>query len=128
MNNEELRKHLMGILTGSASEQDSVNFKDMLIQIAKEGCGEIEIKPNPVCEALETLDDFLEELDESCGLAALRYGSESYEAMEILYSWYYEQLDKNEVIEYLLNMLEEEHIGMRAVAIKQVKDKFDIEL
>ena len=128
MNNEELRKHLMGILTGSASEQDAANFKDMLMQIAKEGYGEIEINPNPVCEALETLDEFLEELDESCGLSTLRYGRELYKAMEILYSWYYEQLDKNEVIEYLLDMLEEEHMGMRAVAVKEVKDKFDIEL
>lgn len=33
-----------------------------------------------------------------------------------------------EVVEYLLDMLEEEHIGMRAEAIKEVKDKFGIEL
>lgn len=35
---------------------------------------------------------------------------------------------KDEIIEFLLDMLEEEHMVMRAVAVKEVKDKFDIEL
>jgi hypothetical protein len=48
--------------------------------------------------------------------------------MEVLNSWYHEQQDKDEIIEYLLDMLEEEHIGMRALAIKEIKNKFDIEL
>jgi hypothetical protein len=126
MNNEELVKHFKGILTGSASEQDTQNFTQMLIQIAKEGYGER--KPNPTYEALETLDDFLEELDEFYGLAALQYGSEAYHAMGTLHSYYNKQSDKDEVIEYLLDMLEEEHMGMRAVAVKEISDKFGIEL
>ena len=126
MNNEELIKHFKGILTGSASKQDASNFTQMLIQIAKEGCGER--RSDSVYEALETLDNFLEELDEFYGLAALKYGSESYKAMEVLHSWYNKQSDKDEVIEYLLDMLEEEHIGMRVVAVKEIADKFDIEL
>lgn len=126
MNNEELIKHFKSILTGSASEQDTTNFTHMLMQIAKEGYGER--KPNPVYEALETLDDFLEELDEFYGLITLPYGSESYKAMEVLHSWYNKQSDKDEIIEYLLDMIEEEHMGMRAVAVKEIADKFDIEL
>ena len=126
MNNEELIKHFKGILTGSATEQDTTNFTQMLMQVAREGYGER--KPNPVYEALETLDDFLEELDEFYGLVALKYGSEAYDAMEVLHSYYNKQSDKDEVIEYLLDMLEEEHIGMRAVAVKEIADKFDIEL
>lgn len=34
---------------------------------------------------------------------------------------------KDKIIEFLLDMLEEEHMGMRAVAVKEVKDKFGIE-
>lgn len=126
MNNEELVRYFKGILTGSASEQDTKNFTQILIQIAKEGYGER--KPNPIYEALETLDVFLEELDEFYGLAALQYGSEACHAMEILHSYYNKQSDKDEVIEYLLDMLEEEHMGMRAIAVKEIADKFDIEL
>ena len=126
MNNEELVRHFKGILTGSATEQDTQNFTQMLIQIAKEGYGER--KSNPVYEALETLDDFLKELDEFYGLITLPYGSESYKAMQVLHSWHNKQNDKDEVIEYLLDMLEEEHMGMRAVAVKEIADKFDIEL
>ena len=126
MNNEELVRYFKGILTGSVSEQDTKNFTQILIQIAKEGYGER--KPNPIYEALETLDVFLEELDEFYGLAALQYGSEACHAMEILHSYYNKQSDKDEVIEYLLDMLEEEHMGMRAIAVKEIADKFDIEL
>lgn len=126
MDNEELVKHFKSVLTGSASKQDASNFTQMLIQISKEGCGER--RPDPVYESLETLDNFLEELDEFYGLVALKYGSESYKAMEVLHSWYNKQSDKDEVIEYLLDMLEEEHIGMRVVAVKEIADKFDIEL
>lgn len=35
---------------------------------------------------------------------------------------------KDRIIDYLLDMLEEEHMGMRAVAVKEIADKFDIEL
>lgn len=56
--------------------------------MAKEGC--YERKSNPVYEALETLDIFLEELDEFYGLAALKYGMEASAALKTLYSWYYE--------------------------------------
>ena len=35
---------------------------------------------------------------------------------------------KDDIIEYLLDMLEEEHMGMRAFAIKEIADKFNIEL
>ena len=126
MNNEELVRHFKGILTGSATEQDTQNFTQMLIQIAKEGYGER--KPNPVYEALETLDDFLEELDEFYGLITLPYGSESYKAMEVLHFWHNKQNDKDKVIEYLLDMLEEEHMGMRASAIEEIKNEFGVEL
>ena len=125
MNNEELIKHFKGVLTGSATEQDTENFTQMLIQIAKEGYGKE--NSNPVYEALETLDLFLEELDEFYGLASLKYGSEAYGSLKTLYSWYDEQGKKDEVIEYLLDKLEEEHMDMRAVAIKEIADKFDIE-
>ena len=60
----------------------------MLTQIAKEGY--YERKPNPVYDALETLDIFLEELDEFYGLAALKYGMEASDALKTLYSWYNE--------------------------------------
>jgi hypothetical protein len=74
MNNEEIIKYFKNILTGSSvSKQDTQNFTQMLMQIAKESYGER--KCNPVYEALETLDCFLEELDETCGLALLKYGS-----------------------------------------------------
>ena len=126
MNNEELIKHFKGILTGTSSKQDTTNFTQMLMQIAKEGY--CERKPNPVYEALETLDDLLEELDEFYGLVALPYGTEAHKAMEVLHSWHNKQNDKDEAIEYLLDMLEKEHIGMRAVAVKEIADKFDIEL
>lgn len=126
MNNEELVRYFKGVLTGSNTEQDTTNFTQMLMQIAKEGCGER--KTNPVYEALETLDCFLEELDEFYGLITLPYGSESYKAMEVLRSWHNKQSDKDEAIEYLLDMLEEEHMGMRAVAVKEIADRFDIEL
>lgn len=126
MNNEELIKYFKRILTDSATEQDTQNFTQMLIQNAKEGCNERKL--NSVYEALEVLDVFLEELDELYGLAALQYGSEAYHAMEVLRSWHNKQSNKDEVIEYLLDMLEEEHMGMRAVAIKEITDKFDIEL
>lgn len=36
--------------------------------------------------------------------------------------------NKYEIIEYLLDMLEEEHMGMRASAIKEIKDEFGIEI
>ena len=120
MNNEELIKHFKGIFTGTSSEQDTVNFTQMLIQIAKEGYDER--KPNPVYEALETLDDLLEELDEFYGLVTLPYGAEAYKAMEVLHSWHNKQSDKDEAIEYLLDMLGEEHMGMRAVAVKEIAD------
>lgn len=126
MNNEELIKHFKGILTGTSSEQDTVNFTQILMQIAKEGYGER--KHNPVYEALETLDDLLEELDEFYGLVTLPYCTEAYKAMEVLHSWHNKQSDKDEAIEYLLDMLEEEHMGMRAVAVKKIKDVFDIEI
>lgn len=35
---------------------------------------------------------------------------------------------KDEIIEYLLDMLEEEHMGMKASAIEEIKDEFGIEL
>lgn len=35
---------------------------------------------------------------------------------------------KDEIIEYLLDMLEEEHMGMRSVAIKDIKDKFRVDV
>ena len=35
---------------------------------------------------------------------------------------------KDEIIEYLLDMLEGEHTGMRASAIEEIKDEFGIEL
>ena len=92
MNNEELIRHFKGILTGSASEQDNKEFVKTLTQIAKEGYGERKL--HPVYEALETLDDFLEELDEFYGLVALKYGSEAYRALEILHSWYNGQNDE----------------------------------
>ena len=34
----------------------------------------------------------------------------------------------DDIIEYLFDKLEEEHMGMRAVAEKEIIDKFDIEL
>lgn len=34
---------------------------------------------------------------------------------------------ENEIIEYLLDMIEEEHIGMRAIAVKEIKSMFGIE-
>lgn len=37
-------------------------------------------------------------------------------------------INKDKIIEYLLDMLEEEHMGMRAVAVKEITDKFNIEL
>ena len=125
MNNEEFIGHFKNILTGSATERDLQRFTQMVTQIAKDGYDEI--KPNPIYEALETLDLFLEELDEFYGLAILKYGSEAYGALSTLYSWYDEQIKKDEVIEYLLDKLEEEHMDMRAVAIKEIADKFDIE-
>lgn len=36
--------------------------------------------------------------------------------------------NKDEIIEYLLDMLEEEHMGMRASAIKEIKNEFGIEI
>ena len=36
--------------------------------------------------------------------------------------------NKDEVIEYLLDMFEEEHMGMRASAIKEIKNEFGIDL
>ena len=126
MNHEEMIRHFKNILIGSVSGQDTKNFTQMLMQIATEGYGEN--KPNPIYEALETLDCFLEELDETCGLAILKYGRESHNAMELLHSWYDEQIDKDDIIEYLLDMLEEEHIGMRAVAIEEIKNKFGVVL
>ena len=38
-------------------------------------------------EAIDALDDFLDDLDEECGLAALRYGDEAYEALEFLHEY-----------------------------------------
>ena len=35
---------------------------------------------------------------------------------------------KDEIIEYLLDMLEEEHMGMRNVAVVEVKNKFGIDI
>lgn len=89
MNNEELVKHFKNIITGSTSEQDNQKFVQMITQIAKDGYNEKE--SDPVYEALETLDDFLEELDEFYGLAALKYGDEAYQAMETLHFWYNKQ-------------------------------------
>ena len=127
MDNEELIKHFKCILTGGTpSEQDNRNFAQMLTQIIKEN--HIERKPNPIYEALETLDIFLEELDEFYGLAALKHGEKAYKSLETLYSWHNEQSDKDEIIERLLDMLEEEHMGMRVVAIERIKREFDIEL
>jgi hypothetical protein len=36
--------------------------------------------------------------------------------------------DADDIIEYLLDKLEEEHMGMRAVAVKEIADQFGIEL
>lgn len=33
-----------------------------------------------------------------------------------------------EIIDYLLDMLEDEHLGMRVVAIEEIKNEFDVEL
>lgn len=88
MDNEKIIKHFKNILTGSTTEQDNKDFVSMLIQITKEGY--YERKPNPVYDALETLDIFLEELDEFYGLAALKYGMEASDALKTLYSWYNE--------------------------------------
>lgn len=44
----------------------------------------MEIDNKKVFEALDNLEMFLEELDEFYGLAALKYGSEAYDAMETL--------------------------------------------
>ena len=88
MDNEKLIKHFKNILTGSATEQDNKDFVQMLTQIAKEGYNAKEF--NPVYEALETLDIFLEELDEFYGLVALKYGTEASAALRTLYSWYNE--------------------------------------
>lgn len=126
MNNEDLVRYFKGILTGSATEQDTQDFTQMLTQIVKEGYGER--KTNPVYEALETLDDFLEELDEFYGLVVLKYGEEAYDALETLHRWYDEQRDKDDIIEYLLDMLEEEHMGKKALAVEEIADKFNIEL
>lgn len=35
---------------------------------------------------------------------------------------------KEKIIEFLLDMLEEEHIGMRAIAVSEVKEKFGISI
>ena len=34
---------------------------------------------------------------------------------------------RNNIIEYLLDLVEEEHVGMRSYAIKEVKNRFGIE-
>lgn len=44
----------------------------------------MEIDNKKVFEALDNLEMFLEDLDEFYGLAALRYGSKAYDAMETL--------------------------------------------
>lgn len=125
MNNEELINHFKNIISGSVTKKENDEFMQTIMQIAKTDY--TNRKLNPVCEALDNLDDFLEELDEFYGLAALKYGDEAYDALEILRSWYYEQNKKDEIIYYLLDMLEEEHVGMKAAAIKEIADKFDIE-
>lgn len=126
MNNEELRNYFKNIISGSTtSEKEHNDFMQTIMQIAKTDY--TNRKLNPVYEALENLDDFLEELDEFYGLAALKYGDEAYNALEVLRSWYYEQNKKDEVVYYLLDMLEKEHMGMRASAIEEIKDEFGIE-
>lgn len=46
-------------------------------------------KIETVSEALDILDDFMEELDETCGLSALKYGDEAAAAMDFLHDWLY---------------------------------------
>lgn len=36
---------------------------------------------------IDALDDFLDDLDETCGLAAMRYGDEAHEALEFLHDY-----------------------------------------
>lgn len=39
-----------------------------------------------------------------------------------------ENKQNQDIIEYLLDMIEDEHMGMRASAIKEIKRKFGVEL
>lgn len=38
-----------------------------------------------------------------------------------------ESKQKEKIIEFLLDMLEDEHMGMRALAVNEVKNKFGVE-
>lgn len=60
----------------------------------------------------------------------LRYGRQYTEECDTTCDYARVCLENNKkdrVIEFLLDMLEEEHMGMRASAIEEVKDRFGIE-
>ena len=84
MSSEDLIKQLKG----TYSEEDNERFTQTLMEIAKDENCNNKREPDPTYEALETLEDFLEELDEFYGLVALKYGSEASDALETLRSWY----------------------------------------
>ena len=91
--NEKLINHIRGALLGTNSEQDNREFTRLLIDIAN-GATAYKQKVDPVWEAIETIELFLDELDENCGLLLLQYGPEAGDAIETIRSWYIEQLDK----------------------------------
>jgi hypothetical protein len=55
----------------------------------------LEVKMNEkvksVYEAIDILDDFIDDLDENFGLVTLTYGRDASKAMEFLHSWLLKQ-------------------------------------
>lgn len=45
-------------------------------------------------EAIDALEDFLDDMDEYYGLCALRYGERAADALEFLYDYRLDQLNK----------------------------------
>ena len=49
---------------------------------------------NSVDEALDILDDFMDDIDELYGLCTFTYGDDAYDAIEYLHMWRMEELRK----------------------------------
>ena len=49
---------------------------------------------NSVYEALDILDDFMDEIDELYGLCTFTYGDDAYDAIEYVHMWRMEELKK----------------------------------
>lgn len=57
------------------------------------------MKIKSVDQALDILDDFIDDLDELCGLCSFTYGEDAADAIEFLHMWRMEEFKKKIKVE-----------------------------